>query len=96
MNEERKAVAAYLRDIADQVERGFAFEFEMRWRSGRDALANLHVSPSSVADQIAYTERKFAPIPHVAEICMAAGTVLVVNEQLQAAQSVVSGSIDRS
>lgn len=96
MNDERKAVAAYLRDIADKVESGFAFEFEFRWRSGRDGLANLHVSPAGPAEHVAYVERKFAPIPHVAEICMAAGSMLVINEQLQSAQSVVAGTIDRS
>jgi len=98
MTNERKAVADYLRDVANLVENGVAFDFEFRWGLGRSALANLQVLPVTVEQQIEFHERKFATIPHVAEICMATGSGLYhLNEQLKEAKSVVaSGTIERS
>lgn len=94
MNSERKAVAAYLRDVARMIENGDAFEFECRWRSGTNVLANLHVVPIGAHKQEVFDQRKFETIPHVSEICMAVGSGLYkLNEELRTAESVVAGSI---
>ena len=68
---EREAVANYLRDVANKVETGFAGNFEFRWHAGQNALANLQVMPVTREQRFEYDERKFATIPHVAEILMA-------------------------
>lgn len=97
MTNERKAVADYLRDVASIIESGVAFDFEFRWGLGKSALANLQVLPVTAEQHIEFHERKFTSIPHVAEICMATGSGLYrLNEELRKAESVVSGTIDRS
>ena len=98
MNEERQSVADYLRDVAQKIENGFAFDFEFRWALGKKALASLHVSPVGREDLLEYDERRFASIPHVSEVCMAAGSALIhadivkLNHELAVAESLVTGA----
>jgi hypothetical protein len=97
MTTERKAVANYLREVAEMVEQGVAFDFEFRWGLGRSALANLQVLPVTAEQHIEFDARRFAVIPHIAEVCMAAGSGLYrFNEELRVAESVVSGTIGGS
>ena len=97
MTNERKAVADYLRDVANMVESGVAYDFEFRWGLGKSALANLQVLPVTAEQHIEFDARRFAQIPFVAEVCMATGSGLYkLNEELRVAESVVSGTIDRS